>query len=223
MGCATTTGAIQFSNQKKSNRPAIYIDGNFLYKNTNDTITKIPEGNHHIIVRHPNKTLLDTTLYISDEWSIQKNSRIILGTIISTSLLFIPIPSIIPYILFPQPIIFASVLEEYGVTHLNINNTSPVLSETESAIAIQITPDSTVPPEYYPLHKDVLTTKEFCFDKNAPVEPLIWAYPRNNFTLYAIPRKFTKICKIIKANSFVYYDSGPQYEAILEEHLCPQL
>lgn len=236
MGCATTTGAIQFSGQhyKKTRNSwfnngkyAIFIDDEFVYEDK-DFFKDLPIGNHHIIVKHPNQILMDTTVYVTNKWSIKKSSNTILTSIISTGLIFIPLPSILPYVISPIPVIIANLSSKDGAIPLNIKTgPDPILTKTDSAIGIKISHNTeqtfsiTNISDYYPAYLGIMKTNEFCLDKNAPNEPLIWFFTKEaEPMLYAIPRKHVTICKSAEPFS---NDCGPEYEAILEEHLCPQL
>lgn len=237
--CATTTGAIEISghyNQENNSSTiinggyAIFIDNKFIYNYSNE-ITDLPVGKHHVIVRHPNKTLVDTTIYVSNEWSIQNKTHIFLGLAFSAGMALIPFPSSILYFLTASiPVFIANSAHIEGMTPLDLKaHPHPILTKTDSAIGLQLSSYTTKSFQekdtlgYYPSsYTGIIKTDEFCYDPNAPIEPLIWFTKKNlfNHLLYAIPRKHITICKSADPDN---NDCGPKYEAILEEHLCPQL
>lgn len=239
-GCATTTGAITLSEyylEKEENikltskEYAIFIDGEFIYEN-HEVITDLPVGNHHIVVRKPNKTLMDSTIYVNNDWSIRNQSYMFLGLILSTSLALIPFPfdflDFLYVLIVPSPLLsiyLASSSFTGGAVPLRIQSDSkPILKKIDSTIKIQLKPNENEPKiknntlNVNSLYLYNVETNEICYDINAPEEPLVW-FRVNRKKLNAMPRKNVNFC----AKTDYLYDVSctPLRDFNIEDYLCP--
>lgn len=218
-GCTERQGIIRFENQYDKNGIAIFIDGVFSFPDDNQIIKGIEEGNHHIVIKGPNKTYLDTTIFVNSEWSTNRNSNLILGASLSVAQLFIPYPiAFIPYVVFPIPII-ASHYSKTGeiVIQTNSNWHGYPLNHSKSSF---FRVNSDAPSNNMPQTKNgIIETRDFCVTTEES-DSLLWAIDVQNSKLAVIPTKYVTFCRV-EENS-LHYTCNQMQNQILQTNLCPK-